>query len=215
MRYLICTLSTCLIFNISRAQISLKDKELINAAINRKGVFYYDTAGNNPDMLRQALKTTKNNSFYIYSRDSVLYTDHAGYAKVVDMSSTRSVSDRQERARYTRIKKDSLVLSEPEVNYVLAEMEKAKYYVWSDGLLPDSKALNADAVRNKTWDERAKMGIKVILSIYKPVFIRNDSICFFYYAEYCGPECAGGHFNVYKKIDGYWVFWMELLGWSV
>jgi hypothetical protein len=38
-----------------------------------------------------------------------------------------------------------------------------------------------------------------------PVFIRNDTYCLFYSANYCGGLCGGGSLVLYKKQKGVWI----------
>ncbi len=47
----------------------------------------------------------------------------------------------------------------------------------------------------------------------KPIFIRNDSICFVFYDSSCGPLCGSGFIDVYKKEEGVWKRWWTLVNW--
>ncbi|MDB5159272.1 MAG: hypothetical protein JWR50_3979 [Mucilaginibacter sp.] len=171
--------------------------------------------------MHNILTRNKKPAFYTYRTDSILYTDRAGNKKIV-LRQPIGLSADKDNSRYTNIKKDSLVLSDKEVSYVLSELEKMRNYKWSDGLLPDSKVIPIDTItkiskafREKAWGHFNEMGIYGILTISRPVFLRNDTICLFYFSENCGPDCAGGHFTVYKKVKGYWAQWIELYGWVV
>jgi hypothetical protein len=52
-----------------------------------------------------------------------------------------------------------------------------------------------------------------IYSFTRPVFLRNNTICFFYYSERCGDLCCEGNFQVYRKTANGWEPYLTLYSW--
>jgi hypothetical protein len=48
--------------------------------------------------------------------------------------------------------------------------------------------------------------------LYKPIFLRNNKICLFYYEFIC-TACGNGTFWLYKKEKGGWQPWIEIGSW--
>jgi hypothetical protein len=47
-----------------------------------------------------------------------------------------------------------------------------------------------------------------------PLFIRNNTYCLFYSANYCGGLCGGGNLILYKKSNGVWVSVKSYCDWE-
>jgi hypothetical protein len=52
-----------------------------------------------------------------------------------------------------------------------------------------------------------------IFSFTTPVFLRENSLCFFYYSVACGQLCGEGKFVVYRKINGKWEHYFTIWEW--
>ena len=52
-----------------------------------------------------------------------------------------------------------------------------------------------------------------IYSFTRPIFSRDNTICFFYYSERCGDTCCEGNFQVYRKTQNGWEPYLTLYSW--
>ncbi|MNK69660.1 hypothetical protein D3C87_890530 [compost metagenome] len=60
------------------------------------------------------------------------------------------------------------------------------------------------------WADFYKKYGKGYYSFSKPIFIRDNSICIFFFNYTCGVLCAKGELTVYKKSGKKWVKWFIL-----
>lgn len=74
-----------------------------------------------------------------------------------------------------------------------------------------SSASNSSWLYNNQTNESINSEKTYTLS--KPIFLRNGSVCLFYYSYFCGPLCGQGNLSLYKKEKGKWVRWISLYDW--
>jgi hypothetical protein len=114
---------------------------------------------------------------------------------------------------------DSISLTSQELKYVIEQFEQNNGKKLSPSLIPNSKHILRKKVdkifseRDKGWTYFHKNIGKKIYSFSKPVYLRNNSICFFYFSSGCGSLCGGGGFSVYIKVDGIWYSYRSLSMW--
>jgi hypothetical protein len=110
---------------------------------------------------------------------------------------------------------DSIILSKEEKLFLEKQIASQEGKIWDDNLLDKSKLTERDTINRKyTYSRRPKDYKPItIYSFSKPIFIKNDSICFFYYQEVTAGF-GGGQLCLYKKYDGKWKFIQWFYSWS-
>ncbi|RYE32416.1 MAG: hypothetical protein EOP42_09455 [Sphingobacteriaceae bacterium] len=110
-------------------------------------------------------------------------------------------------------KKDNskqLILTKDEKKYLLGKIDEQQGFIWPHSLFKgDQKSL----VEQKNSTSKFKNFFQSIYSFSKPIFIRNDTICIFYYGYYCGGECGKGSIEIYHKINEKWTTWISIIQW--
>ncbi|AOW10718.1 hypothetical protein [Flavobacterium gilvum] len=107
--------------------------------------------------------------------------------------------------RDTRFAKDidempiSIVFTNKEMDYVYNEIEKNNKEGWAKGKLKDVEFIASE--------NRDKYGT-AIYSFSKPVFLRNNTICIFYYD---GNEM--GTLRTFMKINSEWKYYSMFFQW--
>jgi hypothetical protein len=109
-------------------------------------------------------------------------------------------------------KKDKFfILNEDERNFIKKEIEKLNSFSWTKSKI-DAKTIIPIQTFEKIFNDENSIknffnrnrGL-VIYSFSKPIFLRNDSICIFAYAYYCGMECTAIHLSIYEKANSRWI----------
>jgi hypothetical protein len=122
---------------------------------------------------------------------------------------------------------EAISFTKEEKTFIQDQLLKCKRRIWSDQLLSKSRLVkldtiqdffskNRDLVRKKRRESLAHFKQELLdtitpTNIYSfsiPIMIRNNSICFFRYAEYY-LDTGGKHgeqFSIYKKVNGKWQF---------
>jgi hypothetical protein len=93
----------------------------------------------------------------------------------------------------------SIVFTKKEMDYVYNEIDKNNKKGWAKGKLKDAEFIESE--------NRDKYGT-AIYSFSKPVFLRNNTICIFYYD---GNE--NGRLVTYIKINGEWKYYSGFFRW--
>jgi hypothetical protein len=84
-------------------------------------------------------------------------------------------------------------------------------YQWKKTDFSVSKLVKQDTINlifkthSKRWDYFNKYVGRDFNEFSLPIFIRNDTYCLFYSANYCGNLCGGGSLVLYKKEKGNWI----------
>ncbi len=108
--------------------------------------------------------------------------------------------------------KDLIVLSPKEKKMIYKTIHKMTKSKWKKNYLPEVKLIDADTIKllfknnskKEAWDLFNKKYGKGFFELLKPIFIRENSICFFYYGYNCGPLCGHGLLGIYKKEKNKW-----------
>ncbi len=106
-----------------------------------------------------------------------------------------------------------LILTKDEKKYLLEKIDEQQDFIWPNNLFQNSQKIDLE---EKNSNSNLKKKLKKFQSIYnfsKPVFIRNNSICIFYYGYYCGGECGQGSIEIYRKINSKWTKWITMVQW--
>jgi|GEM_PF-3326271 len=244
MKHLICIILFGLVYKPGFSQNNAKIKKFINEVITEKNINYQDSVDNETRrFMHEGLVNTR--VVYKFREDSVDYEDRTGIKRIAEAGARRLVSDNNHfDRRLIPIVADSLVLTDAEIAFADSEIDKMRNYKLTSNLIPDSKLLFTDSLiaLQKYWDnlrnkpisgmskaEREKWmkGLieksqKQFIAYYKlssPIFLRDDNYCLFYYGTGCINTidwgCGGGTFMVYKKVNGNWVYWGDILRWMV
>ncbi|MGZ3767992.1 MAG: hypothetical protein ACXVA2_25230 [Mucilaginibacter sp.] len=117
------------------------------------------------------------------------------------------------------VNKEYIVLSKEERDYIFKCLQEQKAKVWHDHLLPNSKLVLNDTIadvfkdQGKNWPYFNSHFGNGYHSFTQPIFLRNNSVCFFYNDYGCGWLCGSGDFAVYIKKNGVWEKVIPLYAW--
>jgi len=189
MMYKIATYTVIILLlaqNLS-AQEYESDKKFINEVVKLHGkVAYVDCMS--VDTFEMGLK-------YPLTNDTLRGTEYGGYNSEI------------------------LVLTEDELIHVNIELRRMKYPYLKSGLFDSSIIMSEESVYKILNNE--SLGWSYFLTYFgtsgyyvfsKPIFLRNDSLCIFYHAQY-QKIGGGGNLSVYKKVESIWVPWIDLMTW--
>jgi hypothetical protein len=192
----------------------------------RSDWFYQDSINKEAiATMHEGLNRNKN-VFRGVKQDSVVYIDSIGKRTVLsrdyaDELAFKNLSQLKNiRFRMELIAADSLIITDKERLYIAAEIDKMSGYAWPKDQFLNLHFIPADTLKSifanrkrNGWDEMRKRGVGQIFSFSVPIFLRNNTYCFFYYDYGCGWLCGEGKFAVYKRINKKWVLWTTLAEW--
>ena len=120
-----------------------------------------------------------------------------------------------------QISADTLILTNAELKYIHDQLNKMdRPYLKSD--LFDSTQIVSPSSIHRLFKKGIGEGWEAFYKRYspkgyyvfsKPIFLRNDSLCIFYYGYSCGGLCGSGGLYIYKKTGSDWKPWLELFRW--
>ncbi|MGA0560135.1 hypothetical protein ACO2Q8_25965 [Larkinella sp. VNQ87] len=141
------------------------------------------------------------------------------FSSIKDALQASTLRSERESLR-SRYDPDSiLVLSDQEREYLLQELEKQQnrtdsslVNVFEAGTVTtDNSGQLGYFNRNRDWSDFKQAQANSFYSFSRPLFIRNNTLCFFYYYFTCGHNCSHGKFAVYRKTrDNAWLPWLVL-----
>ena len=114
---------------------------------------------------------------------------------------------------------DSLFFTNQELEIVFNKIMSSNDTHWAKNSILNGKYIprkKIDKIFNepsKGWDYFHKIYGKDLFSFSKPVFIRNNSVCFFYESNGNGNLGGSGSFDIYIKQNGKWIFFNSLRMW--
>lgn len=115
---------------------------------------------------------------------------------------------------------DRLVLTQQERSSIQNEIKLQAQVSWTSQLFENGKVLTQatlDSIYrdpNYSWtDFKAHYGAS-LYCLSKPIFIRNNSLCLFYYSYTCGDRCGEGKLRIFRKTGATWVPWLVAYRWA-
>ena len=111
--------------------------------------------------------------------------------------------------------------SKREKFFINTELNKLVSLCWQPGLLDSSRLIKADTVTKifkngdlfSGWDYFRKNYGRELYSFSKPIFLRNNTICLFYFGDRCGELCGEGGLYIYIKKNGVWKMKYPVYSW--
>jgi len=101
-------------------------------------------------------------------------------------------------------KDDSIILTSDEKSFITDQLKNPEGKLWNENLLEKSKL--TELASHNFRDPVLPSEEKYIYSFSKPIFIRNNSLCFFYlhysFTHYVGE----GTLMLFKKVNRKWVY---------
>jgi hypothetical protein len=147
--------------------------------------------------------------------EKVIYTEYyfEGQENVKELIFNHQKLYKTEKIENTKnfVVKDSIILTKLELEYVVSEIEKnRKIENWSRGLIENSELISKKKI-NKIFQDKSKgwkyFNKKIGSGFYsfsKPIFLRENSICFSYSSFGSGSLSGSGGFSVFVKENGKW-----------
>lgn len=103
---------------------------------------------------------------------------------------------------------DSMVISALERRHIDSCVEDLRRFKWT--LKELEKAGLSHFIVEKDADNLQNDFNHIVYNIAKPIFIRDSSVCFFYYDYSCGSFCGHGELSLLKFENNKWVKWRTL-----
>lgn len=104
---------------------------------------------------------------------------------------------------------DTLTLSKHEVKYLDSSLTYLASYNWTQKDMKQS-ALSNFTLTDITKVKRIAEHNYTVYQIMKPIFIRNETMCFVYYDYACGGLCGHGELSILIKENGKWRHWWNI-----
>lgn len=156
--------------------------------------------------------------------------------KIVYTDTTISISSNLERFKeifsYSTVTDKrhgkSITLTKDEQNLILSNI--GKQVVWNERLFPNSIRIPKDSIwvvlerlksdrkvafnNAKSYRDTVAMkellGDPYVFTFNKPVYLRNNTLCFLTFTALCGTECGQSEMSFYKKESGEWRKWLVI-----
>jgi hypothetical protein len=115
--------------------------------------------------------------------------------------------------------RDTISLSIEEKKYLLKELNKMSAKFWFSNISPSTRLISEDSINTTFknivvgWTDFHKRYGSCYYRFSKPIFIRGNSLCFFYHSVYVDFLNAEGVFGLYKKENGVWKYYMTIWEW--
>ena len=100
---------------------------------------------------------------------------------------------------------EKIIFTEKEMKYVSEEIEKNNNNGWVKNKVVDAQFIARDTIESYL---SKKSSFYIYHSFSKPIFLRNNSICIFYF-----DETEGGKLATFVKVNGSWKYFAELYSW--
>ncbi len=114
-----------------------------------------------------------------------------------------------------------LILSKEDKKQIDSQLDSLSSDNWYESLhLENAQAVSQDSIKaifantpDLGWQYfRTKYG-KELYHFSKPVLLRNNTLCLFYYSNACGSLCGEGYLTLFRKEQGSWVKWFIIYSW--
>ncbi|MXV49950.1 hypothetical protein GS399_03125 [Pedobacter sp. HMF7647] len=170
-------------------------------------------AGKEQQFISQYLNVSENT---VNEKKEILYADALYNGEVTAFA----VAVKKDTLFDFAKKNKYLILTKSEKEDIQTELAKISEQRWPDGIIQHSSKLSLDSLKgiigpqglgwNDNYYKKYKTGF---YTLSKPVFIRNETICFFYAGYHCGNLCGHGSVAVYLFNKGKWEKWLVLEEW--
>ena len=154
----------------------------------------------------------------VFKEDSLFYTEDLNDITLAEMrkhllKDTIWIYKQLGEGKLQRI--DSIILSKYEKKYIEEQLAEQAGKIWNDNLLEKSKLTSRDTTYKKYGYSRLPNDYKpkTIYSFSRPIFLREDSICYFYYQE-VQAGLGYGQLGLYRSENGKWKFIQWFYSWS-
>jgi len=103
--------------------------------------------------------------------------------------------------------------------FIDSSLNTIKKKLWQPGLIQKSQFMTADSIKRilgqpNGWSYFQKHFGQQIFRFSKPIFFRNNTLCLFYYGNFCPGLCGFESLIIYKKEGDAWessfVFYQEI-----
>ncbi len=155
-------------------------------------------------------------------KDIFIYTDNIWPARYNDLAHALNPDTLQNlRFGFGKVTDNSeyIVLSKEEKAYIFKCLQQQRTNAWPDHLFQNSRLVLYDTITNifkdrtRGWPYFHNQYGAEFHSFLKPIFLRNNSVCFFYSDYSCGGLCGFGEFAIYRKKDSDWEKIITLFTW--
>jgi hypothetical protein len=181
MKSLVACLSLLILIQIVHAQNDRASQLFIRAVIHEKGIVYSDSLGGSTISDMKKYLNSKSVDSYILPGTRAGKSGKFGFTK-------------------------------REKQYINNEIKQMGSLCWQPGLLDSSRLIKTDTVTKifkggnlfAGWSYFRNNYGHDLYSFSKPIFLRNNTICLFYFGSSCGHLCGGGGLYIYVRENGVW-----------
>jgi len=114
---------------------------------------------------------------------------------------------------------DYIVLTQEEKKAIIDSLTSLKMNKLNLDRYPNTKVISSDTLNyifsnlSNGWSIFYQKYGEGYYSFSKPIFLRNNTLCLFYYDYNCGDLCGKGNFSVYKKTWLGWKYYALIYSW--
>ena len=130
----------------------------------------------------------------------VTYTNKVWTYNITEISNSLKYDTIKRNKRSNVINKEWVILSKCEKKLIDKKINKYNEESWAANKLPQYEYMHLDTLFAKKY--------RYWTSFTKPIFIRNNTMCFFYY-----DVADWGTFRLYIYQDGKWEYFSSLWEW--
>jgi len=144
-----------------------------------------------------------------YTKNKIIYTERIwpSHLDGIKRSLAKDATQLRENASNNKgvVLPEKIVFTEKEMKYVYEEIEKNSNNGWAKNKVVDAQFIARDTI--ETYMQK-KSRFYTYYSFSKPIFLRNNSICIFYF-----EESDGGSLSTYVKVNGSWTYFARFYSW--
>lgn len=136
--------------------------------------------------------------------------------KIQELNQAFSTSTFRRTIRYAETGKtisDTIFLTKPERLYIDSCIQSLSSFRWTNSEKKKCGLERFSLIENDTLKKFPDFNYS-IYSIVKPIFIRQNSICFLFYDYACGSLCGHGELMILTKQNNNWIRWWTILQWD-
>ncbi|MEL1249039.1 hypothetical protein [Flavobacterium helocola] len=114
---------------------------------------------------------------------------------------------------------DSISFTKEELENAFNEFKKNNDKLWAKNLIENGSYISRKKIdkifksSSKGWEYFHKNYGDDLFRLSKPIFVKGNTVCFFYSSSSCGNLCGTGSFDIFIKQNGEWIFYTSLSMW--
>jgi hypothetical protein len=157
---------------------------------------------------------------YVHN-NKIAYIDTVNNGEIAPDRLIQAIKKREITDVRKDIQNNVLLLSKKEKRFLLSKISHRT--IWAKDILPNSQIIPSNQVNSFLTEQRKDfllnkrdtisilndpIGIHYVFAITKPIYLRNNTLCFISYSALCGNNCGESETIVFKKENSCWENWI-------